>query len=424
MARFRPWVLPVVLLLLLMAVALVLGLRKPYQDPIRDHAVTRTNHWGTKALAELAGRHGVRVVPWSRPLTALRPTDRVLWLLDPSRSVPEWELRALVEWVQAGGELLVGTDLDEEHNVLSFAARGPSPDDRLLAALGLEATASGPAQGSAHPSGRRPATQDVASVLVPGPHRLQTLTAAELARRNRELRQAGGKAQLLRVFVRPAWTTLLADEAGAVLQQARCGRGRITVLSEVEVLSNENLSRADNVVLAANLLFGPGVGRVYFDEHLHRVSLGRSAEAETLDPSRARAALYLALLALALYFVGRMQRFGAPQPLTRPARRSALEFVEALADLYRRAEARGAVLEVLRHTFRQRLAMVVGLPPETPAPALAAALASHRGVAPAPLAGLLAELDDPETTTNLTEARLLRLARLMATYEEAVIHGQ
>jgi len=225
------------------------------------------------------------------------------------------------------------------------------------------------------------------------------------------------------VLIRPAWTTLVADPAGAVLLQARHGRGRITVLAEVEVLSNANLSRADNVVLAANLLF-TGSDRVLFAEHLHRLGSGRSADAEALDPSRARATLLLAVLALVLYFAGRMQRFGAPQPLPRSPRRSALEFVGALADLYRRAEARGAVLDILRHAFRQRLAAAVGLPPGTDAPALAAAVADRHGLPAPPLAALLTQLDTPATLANVTEDHLLRLAKLMADYEEAVTHGR
>jgi hypothetical protein len=267
-------------------------------------------------------------------------------------------------------------------------------------------------------------------VRVPGPFRLRPATAADL----KELAQApppqaGGKAPRkpdldLRPRVRLDWTPLLRDDSGLVAAKASHGRGRVYAISEVEIFANETLARNDNVIFAANLLFGARAGVVHFDEHIHMVRVGLSDEALELDPTRAYGALWLALLAVALFFVGRMFRFGAAVPVKVRPRRSALEFVEALADLYRRAEARGAVLGILRHTFRQRLAAAVGLSPETPGPALAAAVARQRGVSESQLAGLLAHLDDPALAAHLTESDLLRLARQLSTLEEAATHGR
>lgn len=423
MRRFRPLLLPTVIIVLMVGMAIWMGSRQARQDPVRDHSVMRANEWGTKALAELCRRHGLRVSAWSRSLALLTERQKVLCLFDPSRQPTPWELDKLVEWVKHGGVLIIGAHMNEADNLLGRDDEA-GPDERVLAAFGLTAEAKGAATSFATYRRPGPETFEVTQVYVPGPYRLRVLQPGDLQRRNEELRKRNAKAKPLTRLQSLPWESLLADPAGDVLMAANCDRGRVYALSEVEILANANLARNDNVVLAANLLFGPAAPVVHVDEHLHWVRTGLSEEAAELDPSRAFWALRLALLALALYFVGHMFRFGAPVPLPTASRRSALEFVEALADMYRRAEARAAVLDILRQTFRQRLATAVGLSPETPAPALAAAIARQRPVSENQLVGLFERLDDPKVAEKLTEAELLKLARLMATYEEAVTHGR
>jgi hypothetical protein len=130
--------------------------------------------------------------------------------------------------------------------------------------------------------------------------------------------------------------------------------------------------------------------------------------------------VWAALGALALYLVGVGWRFGAPAPLRERPRRSAMEFVEALADLYRKAGATEAVWQLLRQSFRRRLGAVVGLPQELPAERLAEALARRRRVDEARVRAVLAELDQmPERPT---EEELMRVAREAAAIEEAMTH--
>jgi hypothetical protein len=185
-------------------------------------------------------------------------------------------------------------------------------------------------------------------------------------------------------------------------------------------LSNKNLPLADNVVLAANLFFQPGNERITFEERLHLQSRPLSMEAGKLPLRRLTLALWAALAALALYLVGVGWRFGTPVPVHEKPRRSAMEFVEALADLYHKAGATGAVWQLLRQSFRRRLGAAVGLPQEIPAARLAEAVARRRHVDEAQVGALLAELDDmPERPS---EEDLMRVARQIATIEEAVTH--
>ncbi len=64
----------------------------------------------------------------------------------------------------------------------------------------------------------------------------------------------------------PLWS--IGDRPGAVL--LRHGRGRILVLADPTLLSNQGLRQQDNVMLPRNLaLLSARDGKVYFDEYHH-----------------------------------------------------------------------------------------------------------------------------------------------------------
>ena len=403
MARSKPLVLIVGLAALFVLLAILFARPARGHDPIRDHSATRTNPWGTKALAEVCQKHGLKTAYYQSGLSDLSGKQQFLCLFDPTRPLDDEGLQDLLGWVHRGGRLLVAVDLDESHQ-LSLERRQVTPDQALLSALGLAghrgldaATTITVAENQQFPELR-----DVRSLYVPSGFRLRQVSKTGLA----PLR----------------WQHLFADRSGDLLLSARYGRGQIWALSEVEMLSNVNLARADNVVLAANLLFGPRVATVHFDEAVHLVRQGLSDEAQQLDPSRALAAFFAVMVALGLYLVSRGWRFGAPVPLRDTPRRSALEFVNAFADLYRRAGAREATLELLGHSFRRRLAALAGVSADLPAVALAAAVASRRHVPEAPLAQLLQELQPPQAGPTLTDEELFALTRQMARTEEALDH--
>jgi hypothetical protein len=276
----------------------------------------------------------------------------------------------------------------------------------MLAALGLQGTKSAAETSSALPVAQAPELRDVASVFVPGPYRL-----AELA---------PGKKPGLKQLVHAPWQALVADSHGNVVMKARVGEGTIYAVSEAEVFGNKDLAQADNVVLAGNLLFGGNHGQALFDERLHLHGGQGSGDVAQLPLARLRQTMWLALGAILLYLVGVGMRFGSPTPMLEKPRRSALEYVEALADLYRRAEARPAIWGLLRQSFRRRLAAVAGTRPDLPAASLAATLALRRPVDPAHVQAVLERLETmPE---HPSDEELLRVAQQLAAIEEAVIY--
>lgn len=404
MARSKPFLISLGLTLLFVAMAVIFARPSARRDPIRDHSATRTNPWGTKALWELCRAHGLKTAYWQSSLSSLSQKQQYLCLFDPTFALSDEDLQKLVDWVQQGGSLLLAVDLDASHD-LTFDRPKIAPNEALLAPFGLTGTRTGAAATITVPAASRAIRElrDVRSIYIPSPHRLQPASkAAALARLQ--------------------WRTLLADGAGAVLLSARHGRGHIYAVSETEILSNSSLARADNVVLAANLLFDGRATTVHFDEAIHAVKRGLSDEARQLDPSRALTALLAVIAALTLYLVSRGWRFGAPTPVNDAPRRSALEFVNAFAELYRRAGARGATVDLLRHSFRLRLATAAGVPADLPPAAVAAAVAGRHQVSEASLTALLQQLEPRSAGEPLTDSELLALTRQMAHLEEALDH--
>ncbi|MHB8995845.1 MAG: DUF4350 domain-containing protein [Armatimonadota bacterium] len=422
MRSYKTLLLILGLLLIFVAASVLLGRRTGRPDPIRDHSSLRTNAWGTKALAELARKSGLQVAVWDQSLERLSASQCFLCLLDPSRHIGRDQQRALLDWVRTGGTLLLGTELDETHNLtLSASAPNAGPDATLLAALGLRGEAKARENGIARPAASAPELREVKTVLVPGRYRLRPSSAAEFQRLQRQLPKENRERVQLAPLVTLKWETLLTDASGAVLLRATHGRGQIYVLSEADVLSNGTLAKADNVVLAANLLFATPDRKVYFDEAIHMVRTGLSEEAQALDPRLAYSALFAVMAALILYLVSRGWRFGSPVPLHTIPRRSAIEFVNALAELYRRAGAGEAVKESLRQSLRRKLATAAGVAPDLPPEVLAAAVATARPVNEAELATLLRQL---EPSAPPSDQELLALTRQMAHFEEALTHGR
>lgn len=402
--RYRPLLLVVALLVLFTALQLLVVRGGP-PDPVRDHSVTRSNPWGLKALAEVARQHDLPVEQWDQSLDRLSSKQRFLAIVDPTLTPSDHELEALVKWVKGGGTLLLAVDLDQSHSTIWHDVKA-RPDAEVLGAFGLRGLPSGPPIATVQAATSQGPLREVKTVLVPGPYRLSALTALE--------------TKETKPLVWPQWQPLLSDDRGNILMQATVGAGRVYALSEAEVLSNRHLASADNVVLAANLLFEGRHDRVYFDERLHLLGARQAGDAAELPVARLNQTLRLVLAALAVYLVGRGWRFGAAQPVRERPRRSALEMVEALGDLYRRAGASGAIGALLRQSFRRRLATLAGTSPELPPEQLAAAVARRAPAEAARVQGLLERLDSlPERPRD---EDLLGLAQQMAALEDALEH--
>lgn len=371
MNRLRVLVVIVVCLVMFTALHLHHLSRSPTWDPVCDHGSFRTNEWGTKALRDLLGESGLETETWGEYWTQLSPRVRQLWIINPQRPPRGRETEALLEWVAAGGMAVVLPDPRREQRGVSLAARRTA-NEALLWRLGVQAVDAGAAERLVAASDREPLLRDVGRVLVPGGWRLEPADAeAPPAAMTTPSRQESP-----RPLLRPdAGRVLLQDEGGAIALRIAHGRGSVVLLCDADMVANSRIAEADNVILAANVAFVAGGATVWFDEH-HRSVRDRNAEA--LDATAARRAIWAALAALALFFAGKLQRFGRPVPADPPARRSALEHVRAFASLYRQAGHGQAVLGKTVARFRRRLAATAMVSADATDERLAAAVCYRR----------------------------------------------
>ena len=391
-------------------------------DPVRDHSSERTNPWGTKAYRELLQRCGLKTATWDRPLTELTGSVKLLMLFDPQRPISEEEQERLLAWVRAGGRLVLapfGEGMDSVPSCCrggACAVRGPSVQ-QLLARLGLVLSEDGEANEQARVGEGSPLTADVRRVKVPSEYRLERFKDAK--RLGEKLGRQGVEEEWVAALKLPqdwgARVHLLVDGKPALVTVS-WGRGEIHVLAEVEMLANGEIAEADNVVLAANLAFAGGAPScVHFDEYHHSTGRVFGAGGEELDVRPVRWTMWAILAVAVIYALGRAQRFGAPVVKSDEAQRSSAEYVRAFAEIYWRAQASGAALEMLAAGFRRRLAQAVGVPLTTDERRLAEGL-RRRGLRGVELVALLRGLMEAgKQKTSVAE--LVHLARRIEQYE-------
>ncbi|MEN6344210.1 MAG: DUF4350 domain-containing protein [Armatimonadia bacterium] len=414
----KPRTLPIVIVVCLVVFSVVYSLLTAHQatfDPYCDHSSLRTNQWGTKALRELLQSTGLRVQTLGEPWTSLGPEVRLLWVLDPQLVATEGEVLALLQWVRQGGTLIVAPDARP-------ANRGMNPgsaeaDLRLLAALGYLAVDTGPRDKPVEVGrGKDPLLREVRRLEVQGWRLRANPEATEVQSALNAVRfQKDRRSTLPRRLLTARSEVLVADDRGVLMARLRHGRGQVLLLSDADLVANRDLPRADNVVLAANLSFAAPDATVWFDEYHHR-RRADSTPLSGLDTSAPRRAILAALFALGLYLLGRTVRFGTAIPVTQPSGRSAVEYVQAFAALYRRAGHRTAAAEMIASHFRSRLARAGGARPDDRPERLAEAVAARNpNLDPGEVLALLHELAD---TSRLDDNRFLSLTRHVAHLEQ------
>ncbi len=217
----------------------------------------------------------------------------------------------------------------------------------------------------------------------------------------------------------PLWS--IGDRPGAVL--LRHGRGRILVLADPTLLSNQGLRQQDNVMLPRNLaLLSARDGKVYFDEYHHGLQssggfwgyLGYHRQHLTLLP--------IALAVAAALWRG-MVRLGPAVPAPRETRADAVDYASALARLYEQTGANRLLARTLLRGFLESLTRFLRLRSKAlPAEMLAAYRQHDGGPGLARLQGLLRGVAQLRKD-DLTDRQLLTWARAFDQFQREVLHG-
>lgn len=341
--------------------------------------------------ANPAGRGLAAAVAWleatGRPVAVLGPGEEApapgdVWLLlAPVAPLPRAEAERLLDHAARGG--------------LAVWALGPSPQPALERALG---------------AARSPGRGERTSAGVPG-HPLLGGLALGVGRDGVTSSAPGAH---------PA----TGPEAPPAAVSVPVGRGEVLLLGDPAILDNAHLPESDALSLWVRLA---ARGRVVLDERWGAPAdggAGRTAGVAALVGLQALLAALLLLLALG-------RRHGAVRPLPAPAsRRTARDYLAALAALSRRAGAEPALAAASWRRLRRRLEREAGVPARLPDEAAARRLSGRPGAAEAVRRGAAAlRAEGPGQLLAVTraaadaEAALRRPAAPAPAFAAAPIEG-
>ena len=353
---------------------------------------------GTRAFYQLLEESGQRVNRWRERFSELKnkAPNGILILVGPFPNdtlVTDDDLKALQQWIEAGGRALVVSRAPQEqlgsHTVV---ANPPStaPDakataeqivnthsDELfrqptsitrdlhgLALSGFAARIVSPSQpeDAAQPAASveiKPEASDTAAPPTPSPTPSPTTTTATPISDD-EIESLNALDDL---FILPTPVVHLGDDKGAVLADYDYGKGRLIVLTDPFVIANHGLARGGNLQLARNLLreLGAAARPLLFDEYHHGYRSETNGLIGYFRGTPFWWALGQILLLSGLVIVSLGKRFARPLPLPQTDRHSPLEFVSSMASLQQAAAAHDLALENIYPKFKARLCRRLGL---------------------------------------------------------------
>jgi hypothetical protein len=225
----------------------------------------------------------------------------------------------------------------------------------------------------------------------------------------------------------PPYLAHYADKGRPIVVSYPVGKGQVIWWASSIPLSNAGIREAGNMGLFLGSLGDRDNTQILWDEYYHgeRASL-RSYMA---DPPILFGLLQCVFLFAAVVFT--YSRRNLPiHPAPEATRLSPLEFVETVGNLYRKAKATHAALEVPYQRFRFAATRRLGLRPETSNSDLVRALRERTGYKDPSLEGLLGRIEtelyaqpSEKTVLELVQELNRHMRNLKLLPEETIIHG-
>ncbi|MGB6429193.1 MAG: DUF4350 domain-containing protein [Candidatus Acidiferrales bacterium] len=307
-------------------------------------------------------------------------TGSILILADPSDSPSAAEKRALLGFVEAGGQVLfTGRQVEEFFDDAHIADYGGGMGSETYAA-------------------------DLPSALTRGAPNVTLRPEA-----------VWGEA-------RPTETPLYSDDDADVIVCWRVGAGRILWWAGPTPLTNAGITEAGNMNLFLDAMNVSGAdsssaapAQIYWDEYFHgeRSSLWSYMQGTPV----AWGVLQLGLLGVGVLFTF-SRRSGPTAIPASVSRLSPLEFVDTLGGLYERAKAEPAVVGIVYQRFRTLLTRQLRLPLTTDDATLENAIRTRLGKQLAGLPEALHRVAAATRAEKVSPAEALALIKELEHYEQ------
>ena len=332
---------------------------------------------GTLALYTWLERLGHRVERIENRAFEISDNTRLLYILAPRETIQANEAKYILQWVARGNTLVIADRYGFDSNEL-FGELNAELDSIETFAAELELA--------------------------------QPLADTSIDRLRAETRNGI-------TFKNNAHVTYAQADDKPLIARVTHGKGIVWLSSAPEIFTNESLANENNAKFVAALFADvPRDGIIAFDEY----HLGFKPEFEislldVLYDTPWGWGVLLTIVLLFAYLGVNGQRFGRVLPVPKTlARRSPSEYVTSMANLFRRANKRGMVLQHYRHSLKRRLGRPYHLNPE---------LADERYVEM--LARLRPDLDRNELVRLLNSLRRTDTSEsdLVKTIEQAVTFG-
>lgn len=152
----------------------------------------------------------------------------------------------------------------------------------------------------------------------------------------------------------------IADADKNILVEAPFAAGRVILLSDPYIVSNNGINLVDNSRLAVNLATSRD-GLIAFDEYHQGYGADNNRFFRYFEGTPVIALFMQCGLLVALVFFSQSRRFARAVPEPEPDRLSKLEYVSAMAQLQQRTQAYDLAIENIYSDFRRRASALVGL---------------------------------------------------------------
>ncbi len=382
---------------------------------------------GLSALLAITQQSGIPCQVWSLPYNRLPETKGLLYVVEPKLAWTEPEVKSILDWVKQGNQLVYldafchYADVNEGKTCRIMRV---IEDNILLRKLGILVEV----------------IDNIAPKDSPDAH---VDYAPAKAKEKKELHkqiivydhQQPEMSHVQKLVIRPVskligGKPIVGGTRGAYITEVNYGAGKILLGTVATLCVNSRLNRPsnyDNFQFMINC-FRTAHGAILFDEHCHGLK-GTGNVFVYLNNRVPGLVCAQILLILIMAVLGSMMPFGSLIAIQPIRKISDLAYVSGLSNVYKRAQANLAALEIIVSAWKTKLCRWLGVSPRASndeimlrAKAVNDTVEQNAGAPSSAWLGklkdFLADYEQVLTASGMSKARLVYLVKQCDTLEQ------